>query len=122
MTAKGLAMTEARGGNLDEAMTWLADAYERCTRWPDAYQWIRATILDVTCGVAIEAGDERAADLVDRLATLAARTDMRLLVVHAQIHAAHLGQPGALEAAAIGAASLDNPVLTELVNSVHDGG
>ncbi len=121
MAARGLALTEAKSGNLEQARTWIDDAYLRCTRWPDAHQWVRASILDVTCGVAIDTNDKRAPELVERLATLTARTDLRLLVVHAQVHAARLGQPGALEAATTGAAALDNPVLTELVQAVDDG-
>ena len=115
MAAKGLGMTEAERGDLALAMTWLDDGYIRSTRWPDGNQWVTASVLDVTCGVAIARGDERAPSLVERFATLAAKTDMRLLVVHSHVHRGRLGQPGAVEAAAAAAATIDNPVLTELV-------
>jgi hypothetical protein len=45
---------------------------------------------------------------------------MRHLVVRSHVHRARLGQPGALQAAAIGAAAIDNPLLTELVEGTFD--
>jgi DNA-binding SARP family transcriptional activator len=115
VSAKGLAMVEARTGDLTRASSWLDDAYARCTRWPDAYQWVSATVLDARCELAIDRHDDAAGDLVDQLAELASRTEMRFLVVRSHLHRARLGQPGALEAARIGAAAIDNPVLADLL-------
>jgi DNA-binding SARP family transcriptional activator len=120
VSARGLGLVEARAGATTPAMTWLDDAYTRCMRWPDAYQWVRATILDTTCDVSIAADDPRAPAYVEQLAALASRTGMRHLVVRSHVHRARLGQPGALEAAAIGAAAIDNPLLTELVEGTSD--
>ncbi len=118
--AKGMAMTEVARGDLTAAMAWLDDGYVRSIRWPDPNQWVTASLLDVACGVAISLGDARASNLVERFSTLAARTEMRLLVVHSHLHRARLGEAGALEAAAMAAASIDNPILAELVENASD--
>ena len=55
------------------------------------------------------------ADYVEQLASLAARTGRREFVIRSHIHRARLGQPGAVEAAVIGVAQVDNPVLADLV-------
>jgi hypothetical protein len=115
VAAKGLAMVEAQTGDSAEALTWLIDADARCTRWPDAYQWVHASVLDATADFLIETRDERRADCVEQLASLASRTGMREFVIRSHIHRARLGQPGALEAAVIGVAQVDNPVLATLV-------
>ena len=98
------------------ALGWLEDASSRCTRWPDAYQWVHAYVLDAGCQVAVASGDPRAAAWVDSLARLAARGSMREFVVRSHVHRARLGQPGAAEAAAQEAAGIDNPVLADLVD------
>jgi len=118
VAAKGLAMVEMRTGNVAEALTWLIDAHARCTRWPDAYQWVHASVLDSTADLFIETCDERGAGYVEQLASLASRTGMREFVIRSHIHRGRLGQPGALEAAVIGAAQVDNPVLAALVQEV----
>jgi DNA-binding SARP family transcriptional activator len=118
VAAKGLGLVEAATPDLVAATTWLDDARSRCTRWPDRYQWVHASVLDATCDIAIRAHDGRAASFVDQLTALAARTGMRELVVRSHVHRARLGQPGSLEAAAMGAADIDNPALVALVEGV----
>jgi DNA-binding SARP family transcriptional activator len=121
VAAKGLGLVEARRGDPSLATAWLDDARSRCTRWPDAYQWVHAAVLDATCDIAIDLGDERSSTYVEQLATVASRAGLRDLVVRSHVHRARLGQPGALEAAAIGAADIDNPVLAALVEGVTHG-
>lgn len=115
--AKGMGMTDFARGDLPTATTWLDDAYRRSIRWPDTNQWVTASILDAACAVAITRGDSRAPDLVEQLSALAARTDMRLLVVHSHVHRARLGQAGAVDAATMAAATIDSPVLAKLVEN-----
>ena len=57
--------------------------------------------------------------LVDALASLAARGDMRELVVRAHLHRSHLGDPSALATARLLAANIDNPALDPLLNGHH---
>ena len=122
VAARGLAMVEARTGELTRAMTWLDDGRSRCTRWPDPYQWVHASVLDATCDVAIAGSDPRGPAFVDQLAALASRTGMRELVVRSHLHRVRLGQPGAIDAAAMAAAEIDNPLLTELVQAASAHG
>jgi tetratricopeptide (TPR) repeat protein len=119
VAAKGLAMVEAQAGDPEKALTWLIDAHARCTRWPDTYQWVHTSVLDATASFLIEAREERGADYVEQLASLAARTGMQEFVIRSHIHRARLGQPGALEAAVIGVAQVDNPVLADLVDEAR---
>jgi hypothetical protein len=67
----------------------------------------------------IGAHEERGSDYVEQLASLAARTEMREFVIRSHVHRARLGQLGALEAAVIGAAQVDNPVLATLVEEAR---
>jgi hypothetical protein len=119
VAARGLAMVEARAGDPEKALAWLIDGLARCTRWPDAYQWVHAAVLDATAEFLLDAGDERGADYVEQLASLAARTALREFVIRSHIHRARLGQPGALEVALIGVAQVDNPVLATLVEEAR---
>ena len=119
VAAKGLAMVQSQAGDPAEALTWLIDAHARCTRWPDAYQWVHASVLDVTADLLIEIHHERGADCVEQFASLASRTGMAEFVIRSHIHRARLGQAGALEAAAIGVAQVDNPVLDTLVQEAR---
>ena len=73
-------------------------------------------MLDAATGVALDQGDQaEAVRLVDALASLAARTDMRELVVRAQLHRGRLGDPSALATARLLATGIDNPALASLV-------
>jgi hypothetical protein len=79
-------------------------------------------VLDSMVGFALDRGDEaQARRLVDTLAALAARSDMRELVVRAQLHRGRLGDPAALASARMLAAGIDNPALTPLLDGVAAG-
>ncbi|MGZ4590647.1 MAG: BTAD domain-containing putative transcriptional regulator [Actinomycetes bacterium] len=118
IAARGSGLLQADAGDLPSALRWLEDGVARATRWPDAYQWVNAYVLDAACEVTVAAGQPSAARWVDRLAEVAARGGMRELVVRSHVHRARLGQPGAVEAATLGAADLENPVVTDLVASL----
>lgn len=89
----------------------LRDARARCTRWPDTYQWIHASILDAICTQAAQAGDPKALGFAYELLSLSARTNLREFVVRAHLHRAGLGEPGAATAARLAASGIDNPKL-----------
>ena len=115
MEARLMGLLAAHNGDTDRARELLADALARTTRVSDAYQWVHARVLDAAAGLAVETGDEGAAETVDRLAELAERCGLRELVVRALVHRGRLGVPGALESARLLAAEIDNPVLDALV-------
>ena len=58
----------------------------------------------------------RAALLLDSMAALAARCDMRELVVRAHLHRARLGDPSALASARLLGTGIDNPALAQLLH------
>ncbi len=103
---------EARGDR-EAALARMRDAVTRATRVPDAYAWVTAHCLDALAGVAIAAGDPQAGAHVERLEELAARSDMRELVVRAAGHRALLGDSAGLSSARELAAAIGNPLLDE---------
>ena len=112
MTARVLATQSARNGDLTAASTWLDEALHRCQSGTDQYQWVRATVLDSMIDLAIRHDDpERAVSLVNTLTELAARCEMRELVVRSHLHQARLGETTAWESARLLADDIDNPAL-----------
>ncbi len=118
IAARGRGLLEADAGRPDAALAWLTDADARCLRWPDPYQWVHAYVLDATCEVAVTAGSPHAGEYVDLLTEVAAASQMQELVVRAHVHAARLGRAGAVLAAREAVATVDNPVLLDLVTGL----
>jgi DNA-binding SARP family transcriptional activator len=117
MTARGLGLLSAARGDHAGAMAWLTEARTRCNRTTDRYQWVSAYVLDATVAAALDRDDvAEGARLVDALASLAARGDMRELVVRAHLHRGRLCDPSALATARLLAAGIDNPALTPLLD------
>ncbi|WP_328995008.1 hypothetical protein OG394_10770 [Kribbella sp. NBC_01245] len=117
MTARALGLLSTLRGDHRGAIEWFGEAATRSNRGPDRYQWIHAHVLDTMITTALDRDEPaRALPLLARLDALAARCDMRELVVRAQLHKHRLGDRTALGAAALMAADIDNPVLTQLLN------
>jgi tetratricopeptide (TPR) repeat protein len=118
MAARGLGMLCAARGDERRSTAWFAEAVARSNRTPDRYQWVHAHALDATITAALDRGDEAtAAALVPTLSTLAARADMRELVVRALVHRARLGDADARSSARLLASDIDNPALAELLDA-----
>jgi DNA-binding SARP family transcriptional activator len=117
--ARGLGLIEAARGNAETALKHLQEARTRCVRLPDAYLWVQAYSLDALCSVAIAHGAAESAAWAEDLESLAARTGMREFVARAYLHRRDLGDNGALEAAEILAAEIDNPSLHRLIGSAE---
>jgi hypothetical protein len=115
MGARLLGVLAARAGDTAVAREHLADALARATRVSDAYQWVHAHVLDSAAELAVDVGADDAPLIVDTLAELAERCGLRELVVRAHLRRARLGVPGALEAARLLAAEIDNPLLDAVV-------
>lgn len=118
MAARALGLLSTLRGDHRGTVEWFGEAATRSNLGPDRYQWIHTHVLDTMIGTALDRDEPaRAAPLLARLAALAARCDMRELVVRAQLHKHRLGDRTALGAAGLMAADIDNPVLTQLLNS-----
>jgi DNA-binding SARP family transcriptional activator len=117
MAGRGLGILSAGRGDHAGAAEWLSQAASRASREPDRYQWVHAHVLDAATGAALDRGDDASARLlVAQLAALAARCDMRELMVRAQLHQARLGDTRAAESARLLGAEIDNPALTSLLS------
>ncbi|MGW1342431.1 BTAD domain-containing putative transcriptional regulator [Kribbella sp. NPDC002412] len=118
MAGRGLAMLHASRGDYPGASEWLDLALTRASREPDRYQWVHAHVLDTAVGTAIERSDgERAQHLAGSLSSLAARCDLREMLVHAQLHLGRLGDQRAAATARSLSAEIDNPALRQLAQS-----
>jgi hypothetical protein len=73
-------------------------------------------LLDTAITFSLEGAErEQTHKLIRTLGALAARTEMRELVVRGLVHAARIGQAGALDSARTLAVAIDNPTLTPLL-------
>lgn len=107
-------MAAARG-DADEAFRMLADARLRCNRLADAYVWLDAYILDAQCTLGREHGHPDTGEWVESMQMLAARTDMREMIVRSLLHGAALGDADAARGAALVAEGIDSPVVHDLL-------
>ena len=111
MAARARGLVHEAAGERAAAVAWLRDATLRVVRVADPYVWMHAHCLDALAGVAIAEGAQDAGAVVDRLERLAARGDMRELVVRAAMHRARLGDASGLESARLLGEAIDNPAL-----------
>ncbi|WP_433004582.1 BTAD domain-containing putative transcriptional regulator [Kribbella sp. CA-294648] len=118
MAGRGLGLLSAGRGDHAGATEWLAQAASRASREPDRYQWVHAHVLDAASTAALARDDEeRARPLVNQLAEVAARCEMRELMVRAKLHHAHLGDTTAADSARLLATAIDNPALDTLIHN-----
>jgi tetratricopeptide (TPR) repeat protein len=111
IAARARGLVHEAAGERTAALAWLADAADRAVRVPDPYVWMHAWCLEALAGVAIADAAPDARELVDRLESVAARGDMRELVVRAALLRARLGDTGGLEPARLLGEAIDNPAL-----------
>jgi DNA-binding SARP family transcriptional activator len=94
------------------ALECLRDGVARSGRVADAYAWVKAHCLDALATQAIGECDPGYVEtVIAQLETIAARGDMRELLVRAAIHRARLGDGAALEAVRPLAEAIANPAL-----------
>lgn len=117
MAARGLGLLNADRGDHAAATRWLTQAASRCSSVSDRYQWVHAHVLDAAITAALDHDSHEAArPLLANLTALAARCDLRELVVRAELHRVRLGDPTALASARLLSANIDNPALTRLLS------
>jgi DNA-binding SARP family transcriptional activator/tetratricopeptide (TPR) repeat protein len=114
---RGLGLLRAARGDLEGSIELMEDALIRCARQRDTHLWLRAYVLDALCAVAIAADHPTAGAWVTDLASLAGRSGMRELSVHAYLYRRDLGDPSAINAARVLAVGIENPHLHELVDA-----
>ena len=119
IAARGIGLSHAAAGRVDEALRWLDDARTRCMRVADAYLWVHAYCLDALCGVGVEHRVDGADAWISGLEAVAARTGMHEFVARAYLHRARLGDRRALEAARVFVDRLDNPALGRLLGAAE---
>ena len=111
MAARARGLVHEAAGERAPALAWLRDAAVRAVRVADPYVWMHAYCLDALADVAIADAAPDARECVAQLERLAARGDMRELVVRAALHRARLGDPSGLESARLLGEAIDNPAL-----------
>jgi DNA-binding SARP family transcriptional activator len=111
--ARARGIVQQAQGDPEGALRWLRDAAQRAVRVPDPYAWVRAHCLDTLARVAgaEDGGSPEALAAIDELERIAARGDMRELVVRAALHRARLGDRAGLVSARLLCEGIDNPVL-----------
>lgn len=109
--ARGIGLVSASEGDAAEAGRWLEEARQRCTRWPDRYEWAHAYVLEAAVELAVAREDPRALDMAARLVEVASRARFRELVVRGLLHRARLGDSDAAPGAELLAREIDNPAL-----------
>jgi DNA-binding SARP family transcriptional activator len=118
MAARGLGLLHTGRGDHAAALRWFDAATASCGRVSDRYQWVHGYVLDAAAGAALDRDEPaRAKRLIASLAALAARCDMRELVVRAHLHRSRLGDRTAISAARLLGSGIDNPTLTGLLVS-----
>ena len=116
LAARGLGLIAAHRHDVEAADRWL-DAAVRCAyAHADANRWVQAFVHDGRCRLYVDLGRRKeAATEAGLLLQLATRAGMPEVVVRAHIYRHTLGQAGALDAARLAAAGLDNPELDHLL-------
>lgn len=113
---RGLGLLHASRGDLAGSIELMEDALTRCARQRDTHLWLRAYVLDALCAVAIAAEHPTAGAWVTDLGSLAGRSGMRELSVHAYLYRRDLGDPSATDAARVLAVGIENPHLHEMID------
>jgi hypothetical protein len=107
--ARGLVHEAA--GERTAALACLREAPVRAARVTDPYVWMHAYCLDALAALAIADAAPDAEDAVAALERIAARGDMRELVVRGALHRARLGDPSGLPSARLLGEAIENPLL-----------
>jgi DNA-binding SARP family transcriptional activator len=116
LAARAMGLVHDARDERGRALECLRDAAARAVRVADPYLWVYAYCLEALAGVALDAGAEDARETVEALERVAARCDMRELVVRAAMHRARMGDSAGIEAVGPLLAAIDNPALQSAVH------
>ena len=110
--ARALGLIYHARGEPDVALQWLRDAVARTASVSDQYIWLKAFCLEALAACAVEYGAaEEAETALEELEMLAARGDMRELLVRAAMHRDRLSPSMALDAVRPLLEAIDNSSL-----------
>lgn len=111
MAARAKGLVHEAAGERAAALACLRDAALRAVRVADPYVWVHAYCVEALAAVAIADAAPDAGERVAELERMAARGDMRELVVRAALHRARLGDPGGVASARLLGEAIDNAAL-----------
>jgi tetratricopeptide (TPR) repeat protein len=111
IAARATGLVHEASGDRAAALAWLRDAAARAARVTDPYVWMHAYCLDPLASLTIADAAPDAQEVVASLDRVAARGDMRELVVRAALHRARLGDRSGLASARVLGEAIDNPRL-----------
>jgi DNA-binding SARP family transcriptional activator len=111
IAGRTLGVVEEREGSVASSLRRLEEARRCAARTTDCYRWVEAYALEALAGVAIRARSNRAAEWVEDLRSLAARTGMHEMAAKAYLYRFEMGDTTALEGARVMAAEIENPAL-----------
>ena len=120
MAARGLGLLSAdRGDHAVAAGSGSMEPTAAVSRVPDRYQWVHAHVLDATITAALDRGEPDQARPVGSvtLTALAARCDLRELIVRADLHRGRLGDPVPTPRPACSPPTSTTPPCTALINN-----
>ncbi len=111
ISARARGLVHEAAGERAAALACLRDAAVRAVRVAGPWVWMHAYCLDALAGVAIADAAPDARDRVAELERLAARGNMRELVVRAALHRAQLGDRSGIASVRLLGEAIDNPAL-----------
>lgn len=117
LATRVLARITDQRGDHEAAWERISEALTRVTRAADPYPWATAQVLDTMCELSVPRWPARAQRSIDRLATLAARHELRELTARSLLHRGRLGDAAATSAAATLIGEIDNPVLHRMLRA-----
>lgn len=117
LARRGRGLLFDRQGDAAGAIDVLKSARVLMIKSPD-HIWSQAYAVDALCDVASRRGFEEASIWIEELAVLAARCEMKELLARTYIYRSRLGDPAALDRAALVAREVDNPHLMRAIQ--HD--
>lgn len=99
--ARGLGLVAAARGSVDDAVSWLDDAYRHLHRRSVTYEWVHTNALNSLCELAVANALPGAAGWIDELEEQAGRLGMHGFLVRSFQHRERLGQLDAGATAAL---------------------
>jgi hypothetical protein len=109
MAGRALAVNALRTGDATAAVSWIADARQRCDRVPDRYVWVSGYLALAQLEITASVRPELVGPLAGKLRGHAVRFDLPEFLAWALVHQAEAGDRDA--AAGLAVESIADPLL-----------